>query len=119
MATTAPTRTSFGTVTSGPAVSVGPEDVIVVDHLTKRFGPVLAVDDLSFRLESGTVTGFLGPNGAGKTTTLRMLLGLVRPTAGRALLFGPRTARTRIRRDASARCSRRRTSTPAARDGSI
>jgi ABC-2 type transport system ATP-binding protein len=88
MATTAPTRTSFGRITSGPAVSVGPEDVIVVDHLTKRFGPVVAVDDLSFHLESGSVTGFLGPNGAGKTTTLRMLLGLVRPTAGRALLFG-------------------------------
>jgi ABC-2 type transport system ATP-binding protein len=63
-------------------------DVVVADHLTKRFGDVVAVDDLSFRLEAGTVTGFLGPNGAGKTTTLRMLLGLVRPTAGTALVFG-------------------------------
>ena len=59
-----------------------------MDHLTKRFGRVVAVDDLSFRLEAGSVTGFLGPNGAGKTTTLRMLLGLVRPTSGTALVFG-------------------------------
>jgi ABC-2 type transport system ATP-binding protein len=65
-----------------------PADVVVAEHLSKRFGDVLAVDDLSFRLEAGTVTGFLGPNGAGKTTTLRMLLGLVRPTAGTALVFG-------------------------------
>ena len=65
-----------------------PSAVLVADHLTKRFGSVLAVDDLSFRLEAGTITGFLGPNGAGKTTTLRMLLGLVRPTAGEALVFG-------------------------------
>ena len=64
------------------------EPVVQVDRLTKRFGEVLAVDDLSFALERGTVTGFLGPNGAGKTTTLRMLLHLVQPTAGRALVFG-------------------------------
>jgi len=51
---------------------------------------VVAVDDLSFRLDQGSVTGFLGPNGAGKTTTLRMLLGLVRPTSGSALVFGRR-----------------------------
>jgi ABC-2 type transport system ATP-binding protein len=55
--------------------------------LTKRFGSVLAVDDLSFAIEPGTITGFLGPNGAGKTTTLRMLLGLAAPTSGRALVF--------------------------------
>jgi ABC-2 type transport system ATP-binding protein len=61
---------------------------IEVQGLTKRFGSVVAVDDLSFTVEQGTVTGFLGPNGAGKTTTLRMLLGLVRPTAGRALVNG-------------------------------
>jgi ABC-2 type transport system ATP-binding protein len=61
---------------------------IEVQGLTKRFGPVLAVDDLSFSVQPGTVTGFLGPNGAGKTTTLRMLLGLVRPSAGRALVNG-------------------------------
>jgi ABC-2 type transport system ATP-binding protein len=56
--------------------------------LTKRFGPVLAVDDLSFSVEPGRVTGFLGPNGSGKTTTLRMLLGLVHPTAGIATIGG-------------------------------
>jgi len=55
--------------------------------LTKRFGDLLAVDDLSFSLQPGTVTGFLGPNGAGKTTTLRMLLGLATPTSGQARIF--------------------------------
>lgn len=62
--------------------------VVEVRGLTKRFGEVLAVDQLSFAVEAGRVTGFLGPNGAGKTTTLRMLLGLVRPTAGEALING-------------------------------
>jgi ABC-2 type transport system ATP-binding protein len=62
--------------------------VIEVRELTKRFGPVLAVDGLSFEVRSGTVTGFLGPNGAGKTTTLRMLLGLVAPTTGTATIDG-------------------------------
>ena len=78
------------TATTAPPVRVAGdgEDVIAVDHLTKRFGSVTAVDDLSFALKHGTVTGFLGPNGAGKTTTLRMLLGLTRPTQGTALLFG-------------------------------
>jgi ABC-2 type transport system ATP-binding protein len=66
------------------------EPVVKVERLSKRFGDILAVDDLSFALERGTVTGFLGPNGAGKTTTLRMLLHLVQPTAGRALVFGRR-----------------------------
>jgi ABC-2 type transport system ATP-binding protein len=70
--------------------AVRDELVVRAEHLTKRFGGVLAVDDLSFALERGTVTGFLGPNGAGKTTTLRMLLHLVQPTAGRALVFGRR-----------------------------
>jgi ABC-2 type transport system ATP-binding protein len=62
--------------------------VIDVRGLTKRFGLVLAVDQLSFAVEGGTVTGFLGPNGAGKTTTLRMLLGLVQPTQGSATING-------------------------------
>jgi ABC-2 type transport system ATP-binding protein len=62
--------------------------VIEVRGLTKRFGPVLAVDQLSFAVEPGEVVGFLGPNGAGKTTTLRMLLGLVRPDAGTATING-------------------------------
>ncbi|MGH3202179.1 MAG: ABC transporter ATP-binding protein [Trebonia sp.] len=62
--------------------------IIEVSGLTKRFGPVLAVDQLSFQVERGAVVGFLGPNGAGKTTTLRMLLGLVRPDAGTATING-------------------------------
>jgi ABC-2 type transport system ATP-binding protein len=61
---------------------------IQVQGLTKRFGDVAAVDDLSFDVKQGTVTGFLGPNGAGKTTTLRMLLGLVTPTDGTATIAG-------------------------------
>src|SRR5829696_1681346 len=61
---------------------------ISVRGLTKRFGNVTAVNDLSFDVEHGTITGFLGPNGSGKTTTLRMVLGLVHPTAGTALVDG-------------------------------
>ena len=62
--------------------------VVRAESLSKRFGGVVAVDDLSFELEQGTITGFLGPNGAGKTTTLRMLLGLAKPSSGRAFIFG-------------------------------
>jgi ABC-2 type transport system ATP-binding protein len=65
---------------------------IVVSGLTKRYQGVTAVDDLSFTVEEGRVTGFLGPNGAGKTTTLRMLLNLVMPTAGTATIGGRRYA---------------------------
>jgi ABC-2 type transport system ATP-binding protein len=65
---------------------------IVVSGLSKNFGQVRAVDNLSFTVEPGSVTGFLGPNGAGKTTTLRMLLGLVTPTAGAATIGGVRYA---------------------------
>jgi ABC-2 type transport system ATP-binding protein len=61
---------------------------ISVHGLVKRFGRVVAVDHLSFEVQKGTLTGFVGPNGAGKTTTLRMILGLVRPTAGTALIDG-------------------------------
>lgn len=61
---------------------------VEVRGLTKRFGRVTAVDGLSFVVERGQVVGLLGPNGAGKTTTLRVLLGLVRPSGGEALLFG-------------------------------
>ena len=64
------------------------DGVIVIDHLVKTFGSVRAVDDLSFAVHPGRVTGFLGPNGAGKTTTLRILLGLVSPTAGTATISG-------------------------------
>jgi ABC-2 type transport system ATP-binding protein len=69
------------------AVATAP---VTARSLTKRYGDVVAVDDLSFSLCAGTVTGFLGPNGAGKTTTLRLLLGLAEPTAGEALVFGRR-----------------------------
>ncbi|HEX9350186.1 MAG TPA: ABC transporter ATP-binding protein [Gaiellaceae bacterium] len=62
--------------------------MIEVEHLTKRFGKTLAVDDLSFKVREGSITGFLGPNGAGKTTTLRVVLGLVRPTSGSARVLG-------------------------------
>ena len=61
---------------------------IDVVGLTKRFGEVLALDNLTFSVRPGVVTGFLGPNGAGKTTTLRCLLGLVTPTAGSVTLDG-------------------------------
>jgi ABC-2 type transport system ATP-binding protein len=61
---------------------------IVVDHLSKHYGAVRAVDDLSFTLEPGSITGFVGANGAGKSTTLRMLLGLTRPSGGTATIDG-------------------------------
>jgi ABC-2 type transport system ATP-binding protein len=62
--------------------------VIEIDGLTKRYGGTLAVDDLTFSVEPGKVTGFLGPNGAGKTTTMRMILGLDRPTGGTVTVHG-------------------------------
>ena len=62
--------------------------MIEVVDLTKRYGKVLAVDRLSFRVEPGTITGFLGPNGAGKSTTLRSVLGLVHPDAGGTTVLG-------------------------------
>jgi ABC-2 type transport system ATP-binding protein len=65
--------------------------VIEAEHLSKRFGKrVLAVDDVTFAIEPGTITGVLGPNGAGKTTTLRMILDLVRPTSGSVRILGSR-----------------------------
>src|SRR6266540_1983582 len=76
-------------MTPAPALDAARAPV-AVSSLTKRYGEILAVDDLTFSLGAGTVTGFLGPNGAGKTTTLRMLLGLAQPTAGEALVFGRR-----------------------------
>jgi len=77
-------------MSSGPMTETGGR--IVVSHLTKKYGEVTAVDDLSFTVRSGRVTGFLGPNGAGKTTTLRMMLDLVRPTGGTATIGGVRYA---------------------------
>jgi ABC-2 type transport system ATP-binding protein len=76
--------------TPAPSEGAASEPVLEVRFLTKRFGEVVAVDDLTFSLRPGTVTGFLGPNGAGKTTTLRLLLGLAAPNAGEALVFGRR-----------------------------
>jgi ABC-2 type transport system ATP-binding protein len=67
--------------------------MIVVQHLTKRYGGQIAVDDVSFTCEPGTVTGFLGPNGAGKSTTMRMITGLTRPDAGGSTLLGVPYAR--------------------------
>jgi ABC-2 type transport system ATP-binding protein len=85
----------FGTGVSAPAVQVpapptGEPVEIVVSGLTKRYGEVTAVDDLSFVVRPGRVTGFLGPNGAGKTTTLRVLLGLAAPTSGTTTIGGKR-----------------------------
>jgi ABC-2 type transport system ATP-binding protein len=73
-----------------PSTSNADDSVVRVSSLSKRFGEVTAVEDVTFSLERGTVTGFLGPNGAGKTTTLRLLLGLAEPTEGEALVFGRR-----------------------------
>jgi ABC-2 type transport system ATP-binding protein len=64
------------------------EPVIVLNHLSKSFGNVHAVQDLSLQIEAGTIFGFLGPNGAGKTTTMRMLCGLTHPTSGHATIAG-------------------------------
>jgi ABC-2 type transport system ATP-binding protein len=80
-------------VTAGPSAPPQQGDGrIVIEHLSKVFGTQRAVDDLSFTVEPGSVTGFLGPNGAGKTTTLRMLLGLIAPTSGVATINGQRYA---------------------------
>jgi ABC-2 type transport system ATP-binding protein len=62
--------------------------LIEVRGLTKHYGPVLAVDDLTFDVRPGKVTGFLGPNGAGKSTTVRLILGLDAPDAGMATVAG-------------------------------
>src|SRR5579885_3612635 len=64
------------------------DTIISTSRLTKAFGKLVAVNDLNLEVMRGDVFGFLGPNGSGKTTTIRMLLGLIRPTAGRAILFG-------------------------------
>jgi ABC-2 type transport system ATP-binding protein len=74
-----------------------PEDgpappVVVFDHVTKRFGGFVAVDDLDFRVPAGSVFGILGSNGAGKTTSIRMLMNIYRPDAGEVRLFGERAA---------------------------
>jgi ABC-2 type transport system ATP-binding protein len=65
-----------------------PEPVVVVENLTRKFGDFVAVDHISFTVQPGEIVGYLGPNGSGKTTTIRMLLGLLKPTAGHALVLG-------------------------------
>ena len=62
--------------------------MIEVENLTKYYGPRAAIRDLNFEVAKGEILGFLGPNGAGKTTTIRVLLDLLRPSTGRALIFG-------------------------------
>src|SRR5664279_2544605 len=62
--------------------------MIEIDHVTKRYGDKVAVDDLTFTVKPGVVTGFLGPNGAGKSTTMRVILGLDRPNSGTATVNG-------------------------------
>lgn len=69
-----------------PSTETSP--AIVTSNLTKRYGPILAVDHLSLEVRRGEIFGFLGPNGAGKTTTMRMLLGLIHPTSGTAQILG-------------------------------
>jgi len=71
------------------------EPILQVESLTKKFGPALAVDQLSFSLGRGSIVGLLGGNGAGKTTTLSMLLGLLEPTSGSIRLFGQNFVRNR------------------------
>jgi len=73
-----------------PATNGDP--AIETSGLTKRYGPLVAVDRLNLRVERGEIFGFLGPNGAGKTTTMRMLLGLIRPTSGTARILGMEVA---------------------------
>ena len=82
---------------------------IEIDGLSKRFGKVQAVSDMSFEVDAGRVTGFLGPNGAGKTTTLRMLLGLIHADRGSATFGGRRYEELDAsERATSAPCSRTR-----------
>ena len=71
-------------------------DVISCAGLTKRFGPVTAVSELDLTVSAGLVYGFLGPNSAGKTTTIRMLLGLIAPSAGQICLLGRRLPDPRV-----------------------
>jgi ABC-2 type transport system ATP-binding protein len=67
------------------------ERIIRTEHLSRTFGEVKAVDDLSLEVPAGIVFGFLGPNGAGKTTTIHLLLGLLEPTQGHAWVLGYET----------------------------
>ena len=82
-------RLALRALTSGRVSTSSPDEpALVVEHLTKRFGERVAVDDVSFSVAAGEVFGFLGPNGAGKTTTVRMLATLIAPTSGTARVAG-------------------------------
>ena len=76
------------TATAAASTATGAAHPVAVERLTKRYGDVTAVDDLSFTVRWGAVTGFLGANGAGKSTTLKVVLGLAAPTSGRATVMG-------------------------------
>jgi ABC-2 type transport system ATP-binding protein len=70
--------------------------VVSTEHLTKHYGTVIGLEDLTLEVAAGEVLGYLGPNGAGKTTTIRLLLGLIRPTAGQARIFGLDAQRDKV-----------------------
>ena len=76
---------------------MGDHAPVEVRGLSKRYGELVAVDDVDLTVEPGDIYGYLGPNGAGKTTCLRMMLGLIRPSAGQVRLFGrdPQVERAR------------------------
>jgi ABC-2 type transport system ATP-binding protein len=88
MHTSVPAARGPGTLPHDKARNYGRHFMIEARGLVKRYGPTTAVDNLSFDVRPGTVTGFLGPNGAGKSTTMRMILGLDRPDAGTARVNG-------------------------------
>ena len=87
--------------------------MIEVQHLTKQYGRVTAVNDISFRVERGEILGFLGPNGAGKTTTMRILTGYIPATEGKAVVAGFDVLSSRSKPSAASdTCPRRRRSIP-------
>src|SRR6266567_2293634 len=81
---------------STKAESAQPDEMISVRHLTRHFGPILAVDDVSLRVRRGEVLGFLGPNGAGKSTTMKMITGFLAPSSGTAVVCGADVTRDAI-----------------------
>src|ERR1043165_9567031 len=75
-------------VASTPVSAVATPPAIVTEHLTKLYGPLVALDNLNLELQPGDVFGYIGPNGAGKSSTMKILAGLLEPTSGRALVLG-------------------------------